>query len=666
MSELLLPEYKKQLLELSEEVSAVGHWLYNIREDFLYWSDEVFRIHGFKPGEISPTVNEAINFYHPKDVSKVREFLNKTMKEKTSVEMELRIIDKHGVTRHVFIKSKCIQDSKGEVESVFGVIRDITERKVNQIKLQNLADEFNLIINSINARIWFKDDKNRILRLNKRAAEFMRLSVNEAIGTNIYDFYPKSAKKYHEDDLSIINSGRPKFNIIEQYKSRNGEQMWSKTDKIPYYNEETKERGVFVISEDITDIVEEENFIKELYKLYTDKTLELNDKINKSLEFACNFLKTNLALISNITLETNEYKIDYVYDEEKILNNNKVFALSDTFCFKSVIISDATYIDEIEFTEFSNSRFYRDYRFRSYIGVPIYIDNQLYGTIAFFSTHQRFTPFTEQHKKVVKILSNWLSYEFFREKTILKLFNTNTRLQKAVTDLERTNKNLSHHAYVVSHDLQEPLRTISSYCSLLEMSLEKKLDKEESKFFSYIKRSASRLQKLISDLLEYSKIGNNNEKREKLDLTSYLKKQVLPSFRAELEAMGAEVVIAKLPKINAAPNDMLRLFQNLISNSIKYSKKGRKLVINISADKVEDGYLFRFEDNGIGIEADYQKTIFEPFKRLHNYYEIEGSGIGLSICKSIIEAYKGEIWVESDGKNGATFLFSLPGQHFEK
>ena len=224
--------------------------------------------------------------------------------------------------------------------------------------------------------------------------------------------------------------------------------------------------------------------------------------------------------------------------------------------------------------------------------------------------------------------------------------------------LERSNAELQQFAYVASHDLQEPLRTISSYVQLLHKRYQGQLDEDADDFIDFIVNAAERMQALIHDLLAYSRVGRREIQRLPVDATMVLER-TLAGIETTLSAAGAEVTYDPLPTIKADPIQLSLLFQNLVSNGIKFHGKAAPRV-HVSAER--DGHSWRFavRDNGIGIKAVYQDRIFEVFRRLHSRSQYAGTGIGLAICKKIIERHGGRIWVESEVDKGATFFFTIP------
>lgn len=230
------------------------------------------------------------------------------------------------------------------------------------------------------------------------------------------------------------------------------------------------------------------------------------------------------------------------------------------------------------------------------------------------------------------------------------------KLEKSNIELQRKNKEIEQFAYAASHDLQEPLRSISNFSTLLAKKLENNPDTAINKYMRLITGGANRMSKLIFDLLEYSRLGKDMSKS--ITDCNILMQDVLTDLTSLIEENQAKIYIQKLPVINCY--DLKSVFQNLIINAIKFKKSREFPIINISASETEKEFLFKIQDNGIGIEKEYYNRIFIIFQRLHTRFEYAGTGIGLSQCKKIIEQHGGKIWVESEFGEGSTFYFTIP------
>jgi len=225
-------------------------------------------------------------------------------------------------------------------------------------------------------------------------------------------------------------------------------------------------------------------------------------------------------------------------------------------------------------------------------------------------------------------------------------------------ELATTNADLERFVYVATHDLQEPLRLVSSFTQLLKKKYENHLDEQAIEYINYAVDGATRMKRLILDLLEYSKFCSNKEEFTETDLNAVLR-EASCTFSKELKASQAELVIPDLPVIHANTSLVLQLFENLIGNALKYRSEHNPK-IEITCKEQEENFLFSVSDNGIGIDQGYSDKIFILFKRLHNNNEDNaGTGVGLAICKKIVELHRGNIWVQSEQGKGSTFYFTI-------
>jgi PAS domain S-box-containing protein len=230
-------------------------------------------------------------------------------------------------------------------------------------------------------------------------------------------------------------------------------------------------------------------------------------------------------------------------------------------------------------------------------------------------------------------------------------------LRKKSDELVRSNTDLEQFAYVVSHDLREPLRTMASYVQLLQARYTDKLDRDANEFIEFTVDGAKRMNELINDLLSYSRVGYSLLQFEKFE-TAEIIGIVQNNLHESILLKKAEITCADLPEIYASRLQIIQLFQNLIGNAIKFSGAAVPKIC-IQASRSESGWLFSVSDNGIGIEKKYVERIFVIFQRLHGIGEYEGTGIGLAICKKIAERHGGDIWCESTAGKGSVFFFTL-------
>jgi PAS domain S-box-containing protein len=234
-----------------------------------------------------------------------------------------------------------------------------------------------------------------------------------------------------------------------------------------------------------------------------------------------------------------------------------------------------------------------------------------------------------------------------------------TEQKRAQATLLHSNEELRQFTFAAAHDLQEPLRNIDLYGQMLDAQYKGNLDGEADQYLGIVIESARRMQTLIKDLLTYTQaVDVDGQSGHSVD-GNEICRTALENLASALTECQATVSVAPLPTVAAQPAHMMQLFQNLISNGLKYRAKGRPPQIDISAQQGDDGWVFSVKDNGIGIAAEYHERIFGVFKRLHGR-EVPGTGIGLAICKRIVDHYRGRLWLESEVGQGSTFFFSFP------
>jgi PAS domain S-box-containing protein len=261
-------------------------------------------------------------------------------------------------------------------------------------------------------------------------------------------------------------------------------------------------------------------------------------------------------------------------------------------------------------------------------------------------------------------LSSWVTTQGVRSYTVIvRDIADRKRAERALEakneELARSNQELEQFAYVASHDLQEPLRMVSNYTQLLARRYRDKLDGDANEFIDFAVDGAKRMQELIHDLLQYARVGTRGKEFKPMPAARIVA-DALVNLTSAVEEAGAELVIDPLPTVSCDATQIAQVFQNLIANAVKFRRPGHRPVVRISATRADNGWSFAVQDNGIGIDRKYFDRIFQMFQRLHTRSEYSGTGIGLSLCKKIVERHGGRIRVESEPGRGTTFAFTIP------
>jgi PAS domain S-box-containing protein len=295
---------------------------------------------------------------------------------------------------------------------------------------------------------------------------------------------------------------------------------------------------------------------------------------------------------------------------------------------------------------------------RSYLAAPVVSrSGEVIGGL--FFGHENAGVFTEAHERIVSRVSTQAAIAIDNARLYKAAELARVQAQSISRDLERSNTDLERFAFVASHDLQEPLRMVTSFSQLLARRYKGQLDERADEYLEYIQNGTKRMAALIEDLLSYSQIVHSTEKGAPVDCGVLLDK-VLESCRVAIEESRAIITRDPLPVIDGDEGQISQLFHNLLTNALKYQKRGVRPEVHVSAQHTANEWLFSFRDNGIGIAQEHLQQIFVIFKRLHKKTEYPGTGIGLALCQRIIEGRAGRIWVESKPGFGSTFYFTWP------
>jgi PAS domain S-box-containing protein len=294
--------------------------------------------------------------------------------------------------------------------------------------------------------------------------------------------------------------------------------------------------------------------------------------------------------------------------------------------------------------------------YRSLLVVPLISQSERIGILALGADSPN--AFSQEHKEIAREVANELAVALQQVRLNEQLQRYTTELEEQAEELRRSNAELQQFAYVASHDLQEPLRMVTSYLQLLERRYGARLDADADEFIHFAVDGATRMNQLIKDLLAYSRVSTHGQPFGFTDCEAVLD-QAVRNLQLAVEESNASVTHGPLPTVLADASQLTQLFQNLVGNAIKFRSE-HPPEVHVQAEQREGEWLFSVRDNGIGIEQQYAERIFLIFQRLHTRDEYPGTGIGLAICQRIVERHGGRIWVESQLGSGATFHFTIP------
>lgn len=534
------------------------------------------------------------SFIHPEDRSFTHIEIEQNKHNIETVSFENRYIAKSGKVIWLEWTAK----PQASEAMIYAVAKDVTDKK-------KIERERKRILDSIADCFYALDNNFCFTYLNSAAEKFMFVREHELIGENLWERYPAlKYSRFHENIVNVINNQEPLHFEFFHEKDNN----WFEESIYP------TEDGVSVFFRAINDRKQIENALT--------TTLREKDSILES--FGDGFFAVDSNWV--VTYWNNKAQEITGIEREDILHKNflGVFKnlLSDNFyrtCEQAMAekknMQLQEYLPEVkQWFEFS--------AYPSEIGLSVYFKN---------------------------ITKRVLSEQ--------RLNELNEELKKRADELTVSNSELERFAYVASHDLQEPLRMVSSFLQLLQKKYQDVIDETGNKYIDFAVNGADRMKRLINDLLQYSRIGKEGAEVSEVNMNEVLT-DVENMFQADISDKGAKIIRHNLPVIKAEKTAITQLIQNLVGNALKY-KSSRSPIVTVEAEELEHEWLFKVIDNGIGIDPRFYEKIFVIFQRLHNRDEYSGTGIGLAICKKIVEKHKGKIWVESEPGIGSTFYFTI-------
>ncbi|WP_321493333.1 PAS domain S-box protein [uncultured Desulfobacter sp.] len=513
-----------------------------------------------------------------------------------------------------------LYDDMGNVTGNIAVMVDISERRRMEDALREIKNRLSTMINTIPDLIWLKDPEGVYLTCNPEFELFYGAAEKDILGKTDYDFVSgELAAFFRKKDQEAIAAGRISINEEEVVYRSDGRHVTLETRKVPVFDANGSVLGVLGIGRNITErkrmeaqLLSSENRLRDILNSTSDWIWEVDAK--GCYTFCSEGIQRVLKYRPEEMLGRTPF--DLMPSEEQGRGRT---------AFLELVEQKAPLVDLENWNVAKNGR-------RVCLvtnGVPL-LDDQ----------------------------GDLLGYRGAdRDITVQKMLQI--QVQERTEELERSNRELEQFAYAASHDLQEPLRMVASYVKLLARRYKGKLDADADDFINYAADGAERMQRMINDLLAYSRITTKGQEPELVDSTNCLK-TALANLSLSIEEAGADVTNSDLPQVLADENQINQLFQNLVGNALKFSKPGEIPRIHVDAIQQDKELLFSVRDNGIGIKKEDQDRIFQLFHRLHTREEYPGTGIGLSLCQRIVVRHGGRIWVESESGSGATFYFTLP------
>ncbi|MFN2646745.1 MAG: PAS domain S-box protein [Burkholderiales bacterium] len=568
---------------------------------------------------------------HPDDRDAVDEGRIKLIAgELDSVRLEKRYLHKDGGTVWANIAIALERDAAGKPLYAISVLEDITGSKHAEEALRQSETRYRRTFELAGSGIAHIGLDRKFIRVNRRLCEILGYPEHELIGMT-------GRAISHPDDLEIINTQRKRLyageidhvRVEKRYLRKNGTSVWVTFSMVLERSASGEPFYEIAIFDDITERKRAEGALRESEARFRSLTQLSSDWYWEQDEsFALTFMSGRMS--ERTGLDASAYLGRKRWDQPA-LN----LTAEDWARHRATLERHEPFRDfEMERPNPSGAA-----RWISVTGEPV------------FDEVGNFRGYRGVGSDITA-----------RKRAEAELRRAHDELAKKAEELQRSNAELEQFAYVASHDLQEPLRMVSSYTQLLARRYNDKLDADAQEFMHYVVDGAARMKQLIEDLLAYSRVGTKGREFKTVPLEAPLKRAVT-NLRAAIEETRAAVTWDPLPTVDVDEVQLTQLFQNLIGNALKFRGEAPPRV-HVSATDEHGEWHVRLADNGIGIEPQYFERIFMLFQRLHTMGEYPGTGIGLAICKKVVERHGGRIWVESQLGAGSSFHFTLPKKDF--
>jgi PAS domain S-box-containing protein len=610
----------RDLLDATNELTGIGSWEIDFVNTKVYWSPVTRRIHEID-ADITPDFDLGLSFFKEgESKEKIKKLVNESLTTGSKWDVEVEVVTARKNTRWVRIIGES-EFKDGQCIRVYGSMQDIHARKSAELEISKILAERNDILESIGDAFFTLNDTWTITYWNKQAEKLFNKTKEQSVGHSMSNVFPKivNTPVYDEYQKTMVDKQPRHFEAFS-----NDLNIWY---SVSIY---AKSNGLSVYLKDVTDRILVDEKVRQ-----SNERFELLTKATHDAVWEFNFQTNTLTHVGDGFGKLFGYREEERNDDAQFL-----LALVHPDDLPERLESQQRAIENRDQIFWEH-----EYRFKKKDDTYAFVYDRGYITRDHQGRALRMIGATQD-------ITTRREYERSLEKL-------NADLEKYAKDLSTSNAELEQFAYVASHDLQEPLRMVSSFMGLLEKNYGDKIDDRGKQYIHFAVDGAKRMRQIILDLLEFSRVGRFAQQKEEFSLADVLDEAVSLNSNQITERM-ANIHIEPLPTIHSHRAPVRQVFQNLISNALKYTKPDVIPEITVRCTERAHEYCFEVADNGIGIAPAFFEKIFILFHRLYRRDEYSGTGIGLSVCKKIVETLGGKIWVESQEGKGSSFFFTLP------
>jgi PAS domain S-box-containing protein len=635
-------------LRLAIDAGRMGTWEQELPGGRVHWSPEIERLHAIPAGSFDGTLEAAWRDIHPDDRATVVSASADAIARRRDHKLLYRIVRPDGGVRWIESFATVVRDPSGEPARLVGVASDVTDRvdaeeAHSALRIQRMLEGINDAF-SVFDRSW------QVVFANQASTAPLGLDPADVIGKNIWQLVPAAiGTKFHTELVRVLETGEA-TTFEEHYPPF---AKWFEVHAYPVPGV-----GVAVYSRDVTGR-RSEHALQQRLALYGElrsdigAALSRQDHVPAMLQRCCDAIVSRLRVsFARVWLvDATGEVLELQASAGKYTHIDGGHARVKVGALKIGLIASEREPhltnDVLHDSRVGDPAWAKREGMVAFAGYPLVVSDRVVGVMATFATE----PLPDDTLVALGSIGDAIAQGVERRRAEIAL-------EEHARDLARSNAELEQFAYVASHDLQEPLRMVASYVQLLERRYRDQLDQNAREFIGFAVEGATRMRRLIEDLLAYSRVGTRGRDAAPVEIDDVIA-TVENNLQQAIVESGAVITRDPLPNVTADDGQLVQLYQNLIGNAIKF-RSDEAPRIHLGAWRDGADWILSVADNGIGIDPQYFDRIFVIFQRLNARERYPGTGIGLAIAKKIVERHGGRIWVESTPGRGSTILFALP------